>query len=99
MVSKRHDVVAVSITDAAEEALPDVGVLAVVDPETGREIAIDTGRAAMRALYTRHVAREREARRRLFRRLAVDEIEVRTDQSYVRPLLSFFRRRERQRGQ
>ncbi len=98
VVSKRHDVVAVSITDAAEEALPDVGVLAVVDPETGREIAIDTGSAAMRALYTSHVAREREARRRLFRRLAVDEIEVRTDQSYVRPLLSFFRRRERQRG-
>jgi len=98
VVSKRHDVVAISITDAAEEALPDVGLLAVVDPETGREIAIDTGSKAMRALYASHVAQEREAMRRLFRRLAVDEIEVRTDRSYIGPLLSFFRRRERQRG-
>ncbi len=97
-VSKRHDVVAVTITDAAEEALPDVGVLAVVDPETGREIAIDTGSKAVRALYTSHVVQERDATRRLFRRLAVDEVEVRTDGSYVGPLLAFFRRRERQRG-
>jgi len=94
LVSRRHDVVAVSITDAAEEALPDVGVLAVVDPETGRELAVDTGRQAVRALYAAHVASEREAMRRLFRRLGVDEIEMRTDGSYVGPLLAFFRRRE-----
>jgi uncharacterized protein (DUF58 family) len=94
LASRRHDVVAVSITDAAEEALPDVGVLAVVDPETGCELAVDTGRQAVRALYAARVAGEREAIRRLFRRLGVDEIEVRTDRSYVGPLLAFFRRRE-----
>jgi len=98
LVSARHDVVAISIRDAAEEALPDVGLLALVDPETGRELAIDTGSGALRALYTSHVAKEREAMQRLFRRLGVDEVEVRTDRSYVGPLLSFFRRRERQRG-
>lgn len=98
LVSKRHDVVAISVTDAAEEALPDVGLLAVVDPETGREIAIDTARKAMRALYASRVASEREATRRLFRRLGIDEVEVRTDRSYVGPLLAFFRRRERKRG-
>jgi len=98
LVSARHDVVAIAIRDAAEEALPDVGVLVVVDPETGREVAIDTGSAAVRALYASHVAQEREAVQRLFRRLGVDEVEVRTDRSYIGPLLSFFRKRERQRG-
>jgi uncharacterized protein (DUF58 family) len=94
LVSRRHDVVAISITDAAEEALPDVGLLAVVDPETGRELAVDTGRQSVRALFAARVASEREAMRRLFRRLGVDEIEVRTDGSYIGPLLAFFRRRE-----
>ena len=95
LVSRRHDLVAVSITDGAEETLPDAGVLALVDPETGEEIVIDTGRTALRAEYSAHLAAERDALRSLFRRLAVDEIEVRTDESYITPLLGFFRRRER----
>src|SRR5690606_12758076 len=98
LVSARHDVVAIAIRDAAEEALPDVGVLVVVDPETGRDVAIDTGSAAVRALYASHAAQERDAVQRLFRGLGVDEAQVRTDRSYIGPLLSFFRKRDRQRG-
>jgi len=51
----------------------------------------------VRAAFSALLARERLETRRLFRRLGVDEIEVRTDQAYVRPLLAFFRRRERSR--
>lgn len=96
LVSGRHDVVAVSITDASEEALPDAGVLLLVDPETGAMHAVDTGRSVLRAVYSARRAAGREAMRRIFRRLGVDEIEVRTDASYITPLLGFFRRRERQ---
>ncbi|MBI4408406.1 MAG: DUF58 domain-containing protein [Gemmatimonadetes bacterium] len=95
LVSRRHDVVGVTITDAAEEVLPNAGVLVLTDPETGQELAVDTGRAELRALYTSLVARERDELRRLFRRLGVDEIDVRTDASYIGPILGFFRRRER----
>ncbi|HEX6938300.1 MAG TPA: DUF58 domain-containing protein [Longimicrobiales bacterium] len=95
LVSGRHDVVAVSITDAAEEEIPDAGVLVLVDPETGEEHAVDTGRPVLRAAYGARVAAGREWTRRLFRRLGVDEIAVRTDASYVAPLLGFFRRRAR----
>lgn len=97
LVSMRHDVVAINLTDAAEQALPRVGILVVQDPETGEEVAVDTGSVAVQAGFSAQVSHEEQERRRLFRRLGVDEIEVRTHESYVRPLLAFFRRRERKR--
>jgi uncharacterized protein (DUF58 family) len=95
LVSNRHDVVAVRIADAADESIPDAGLLVLQDPETGEEIVLDTGRADIRRRYGARAEAEARTLRTLFRRLAVDEIEVRTDRSYVRPLLAFFRARER----
>lgn len=95
LVSRRHDLVAVSILDAAEETLPNAGLVVLADPETGEEVAVDTGRRMLRDAYVALHERQREERRRLFRRLGVDEIEVRTGESYINPLLAFFRRRER----
>jgi uncharacterized protein (DUF58 family) len=95
LVANRHDVVALRITDAAEHAIPDAGLLVLRDPETGDEVVLDTSSAATRRRYDARAQAEAAALRTLFRRLAVDEIEVRTDQSYVRPLLAFFQARER----
>ena len=97
LVSRRHDVVAVSIADPAELSLPSSGLLAIEDPESGDIAYIDTSRTDIRDVFAAMLVRERADARRLFRRLGVDEIEVRTDQPYVKPLLAFFRRRERQR--
>src|SRR5690606_36336473 len=97
LVSNRHDVVGVSIADPAELDLPDIGVVALEDPETGELTFIDTGNTDVHDLFGALLTRERNETRRLFLRLGVDEIAVRTDQGYVRPLLAFFRRRERQR--
>jgi uncharacterized protein (DUF58 family) len=97
LVSRRHDVIAIAISDPAELDLPDVGLVAVEDPESGAITFVNTGGTGMREVFGATLARERIETRRLFRRLGVDEIEVRTDQPYVRPLLAFFRRRERQR--
>jgi uncharacterized protein (DUF58 family) len=90
-------VVGVSISDPAELDLPDVGIVALEDPETGELTWVDTGRDDVHERFAELLAGERGRTRRLFRRLGVDEIEVRTDQPYVKPLLAFFRRRERQR--
>jgi uncharacterized protein (DUF58 family) len=95
LVSNRHDVVAVRMVDAAEEALPDAGLLVLRDPETGEEVVLDTRRLDLRRRYDARAEAEERILRTAFRRLAVDEIEVRTDTSYVRPLLAFFRARER----
>lgn len=97
LVSRRHDVIGVAISDPAELQLPDIGFVAVEDPETGEYAFVDTSGSAVREVFGVALARERLETRRLFRRLGVDEIEVRTDVPYVRPLLAFFHRRERQR--
>jgi uncharacterized protein (DUF58 family) len=97
LVSRRHDLVAISISDPAELALPDIGFVAVEDPESGELAYVDTGDADVREVFGVALLRERMQTRRLFRRLGIDEVEVRTDAPYVRPLLAFFRRRERQR--
>jgi uncharacterized protein (DUF58 family) len=98
LVSQRHDLIAVHINDATEASLPDVGIIVVRDPETGGEYVIDTGRRSLRERYQARISEENAAVQRLFRRLGIDQIHVRTDEPFVGPLLSFFRRRERKRG-
>ncbi|HET7563876.1 MAG TPA: DUF58 domain-containing protein [Gemmatimonadaceae bacterium] len=94
LLSQRHDVVAISIEDPRELALPDIGVAHFVDPESGATVAVNTSDPRVREHFDRSVHAARDAHRKLFRRLAIDEIAVRTDQSYVEPLLRFFRMRE-----
>lgn len=95
LVSRRHDVVAVRIADHAERSLPDAGLLVLTDPETGAEVPVQTDDPSIRAGFDAAVEREDQELARLFRRLGVDEIGVTTDAPIFRPLLAFFRRRER----
>jgi uncharacterized protein (DUF58 family) len=93
-LTRAHDVVAVSVEDPSERTLPDLGTVRLADPETGATIVVDTSRPAVRARYAQLAAEERTARRQLFRRLAIDEVVIRTDTGVVEPLLAFFRGRE-----
>jgi uncharacterized protein (DUF58 family) len=97
LLARRHDVVAVSLEDPGERLLPDIGVARLVDPETGATMEVDTSDSRVRSQFTAAIAAEREARRRLFRGLSIDEIVVRTDQDVARPIVGFFRTRERRR--
>ena len=94
----RHDVVAITVGDPGEETLPDVGLARFVDPETGAAVEVDTSDPAVRASFAAAVEAETTARARLLRRLAIDEVPVRTDRGYVEPLLHFFRARETRAG-
>ena len=92
--ARRHDVVAVRLADHREEVLPDMGLLRVTDPETGETLLLDTGRRDVREAYARASSEERDRARRLFRRIAVDEIVLHTGERYTPELLAFFQRRE-----
>ena len=94
LLSQRHDVVAVTVEDPAEVVLPDVGLARLVDPETGETIDVNTSDPALRAAYGDQVRAERERRRRLLRRLAIDEVPIHTESPIIEPLLKFFRARE-----
>jgi uncharacterized protein (DUF58 family) len=95
IVAQRHDVVAIAIEDRGEIHLPSVGLLTLVDPETDEEYIVDSDNDRLREGFERLLSLERAELRRMFRRLGIDEIVVRTDAPLVKPLLAFFRRRER----
>jgi hypothetical protein len=94
LLAQRHDVVAVTVDDPSEQELPDIGLARFVDPETGQVLDIDTSDAGVRAQFAETVAKELASRRHLLRRLAIDEIPIRTDGGVVDPLIKFFRARE-----
>ncbi|HEX9483367.1 MAG TPA: DUF58 domain-containing protein [Gemmatimonadaceae bacterium] len=94
LLAQRHDVVAVTVDDATEQTLPDVGLARFIDPETGRTIDVNTSDARVRARFAEAVSEELANRRRLLRRLAIDEIPIHTDGGVVDPLIRFFRTRE-----
>lgn len=95
VLSRRHDLVAVTVSDPRERSLPDVGYLELIDAESDQRIVLDSGNRYVREQFE-HLAGEDDMRlRRMLRRLSVDQIEIQTDRSYVLPLINFFRARER----
>jgi len=93
-LAQQHDVIAVTVTDPAEQELPDAGLVRFRDPETGAQVDVDTSDPRVRNRFDEEVAVELATRRHLLRRLGIDEIAVRTDSGYLEPLLRFFRYRE-----
>jgi uncharacterized protein (DUF58 family) len=97
LTAQKHDVIAVSITDPREVELPRVGLVALSDPESGAEVLIDTDDRRERERYAAMATERIVARRRLLAGLGVDEVALRTDRSYVEPLMEFFRARSGRR--
>jgi uncharacterized protein (DUF58 family) len=95
--NRRHDLIAVQVADPREKELPNVGVLALEDAESGEIIELDTGSAAVRRRF-QELANE-HARRLVndFRSEGVDTLELKTDAPYMPALQRFFKTRERRR--
>jgi uncharacterized protein (DUF58 family) len=92
----RHDVVFVEVRDPLDDALPDVGLLGVVDPESGRETVVDTSDARVRAAWADKGRLARQARLAALKAAGVEHVEVTVgDDDAVLPLLRFLRRSAR----
>jgi uncharacterized protein (DUF58 family) len=95
IISRKHDVVAVEISDPREEILPDAGFVKFRDAETGQERWIDTASPRVRMEFGNFWAQRRNARKQLFVRSKVDAIPIRIDRPYIKPIVDFFKMRER----
>jgi len=95
VVSRKHDVVAISVCDPRESSLPDVGLISVEDPESGRRGIIDAGSARVRRLYADAARRRQQLFRETVRQTGVDLLELSTGESYETPLVHFFHERAR----
>ncbi len=95
VAGRRHDLIAVRLGDRREASLPPLGYVEFEDAETGELYLVNTSDARFRATFEEHSVKAREELERTFRRSRVDVIDIQTDESYVQPLMRFFKERER----
>jgi uncharacterized protein (DUF58 family) len=91
-LASRHDVLAVEIRDRREQELPNVGPLWLVDPETGRQLRVDTRRAHLRERFARAAADERARVAELLSSVGVRHVVLTTEGDWLRLLAAFLRR-------
>ena len=96
--NRRHDVIAVSVTDPREESLPDVGRIRMEDAETGRIVELDTGNAKVREAFATQSRERRERTAARIRSLGVNFLQFTNGENWMPELMNFFRGRRQRSG-
>lgn len=94
---RRHEVIALRVSDRREGEVPAIGLVRFMDPETGRAVLVDTSSRGVREGLRRRAMDRRERTERVMRRCGVELVELATDRPFVRDLLAAMRARERRR--
>ena len=97
LVSKKHDLIALNLYDPREVEIPPMGLLKLQDAETGREFWLDTYDRRVTGQIETNVLEKRKTLKNLLQSCDVDQIDIRVDQDYIKPLSRFFRMRARRR--
>jgi len=95
MVGKKHDLIGVVLNDRREFTLPKIGMIKLNDNETGEERWIDTSDSKVQKTIREMREKITQGRKTLFLTSRLDSIEVTTEENYIKPLIQFFRKRER----
>jgi len=93
IANKRHDVIAIEVSDPREKELPKVGMVHLEDAETGESIVVDTGNSRVREEYRKQFEEKHEQLYKSLRSMGIDTISVSTDQPYIQPIIKFFKTR------
>jgi uncharacterized protein (DUF58 family) len=93
ITNKKHDLVNVVIHDELETDLPDLGIIPLFDAETGKQELVDSSSEKVRKAYKARKLKQNAELKNKFLSAKIDSIDIYTNQSYVRPLIDFFRRR------
>ena len=93
ITNKKHDVIAIDIIDPREVELPNIGFIELEDAETGETVLVDTSNAQVRSGFFSRSESNRLQREKFFKSIGVDNINIYTDQSYIKPITRFFRMR------
>jgi uncharacterized protein (DUF58 family) len=97
LANKKHDIVALEVYDEKETILPDVGLVELEQSETGELITVDTSNKTVREMYKRNREKKQRLHQDIFNRCGVDQVRLRTDYSYVKPLMFLFKKRGKMR--
>jgi uncharacterized protein (DUF58 family) len=97
-LATRHQVLAVEVVDRRELELPDVGLLSLIDPETGASIEVQTSDADLRRRFAEAAATQRADIASALRAAGADHLQLRTDRDWLRDLVAFVDQRKRRRA-
>ncbi|MBU8934676.1 MAG: DUF58 domain-containing protein [candidate division Zixibacteria bacterium] len=95
IANRKHDVVAIKISDPRETTFEDVGLIELEDAETGEVYMVDTSSREFRREFAARSDEDVANLTREFQLIDLDFINIRTDQPYTIPLINFFRKREK----
>jgi uncharacterized protein (DUF58 family) len=95
IASKKHDLVGLKIYDLRETELPSIGLVKLLDAESGRDIWIDTSDSYLRDTYRHSWRKSNEDMDEMLSRFGVDYVSISTGEDYVKPLINLFKRRAR----
>lgn len=93
IANRKHDFVGIRIDDPLEQELPDLGLMPLRDSETGTFRVIDSSSRSVREQYRKRRINRMERLQKLFLRHRIDSITLKTNTSYIEPVMTFFRRR------
>lgn len=93
IANRKHDVVAIQVYDQRAKELPNVGLMNVLDAETGHEMLIDTSSRKLRRAHTAYWLNREEDLRRTFSKSRVDWTSVATNEDFTKALLTLFKQR------
>ncbi len=94
-LAARHEVLAIEVLDPRELSLPDVGLLTLVDPESGRTIEVQTGKKELREQFAAAAAQQRSEVAAGLRRCAAGHLQLRTDRDWLVDIVKFVAARRR----
>ncbi|MEC8852854.1 MAG: VWA domain-containing protein, partial [Bacteroidota bacterium] len=97
IANKKHDIVAVRIHDKREKSLPNVGMIKMLDSESGKSSWVDTSSKKIRMKFGSNSKKRAERLKQDFLLCGVDHININTADSYIKPLINFFKQREHRR--
>jgi uncharacterized protein (DUF58 family) len=93
IANRKHDVVAIQVYDPRARELPDVGLMKLVDAETGHEQYVDTSSRRLREAYTRYWNTRQKDLEETFTKSNVDSVSIATNDDFVKSLLGLFKKR------
>ena len=93
IANSKHDMVAIQVYDPRAKMLPDIGLMKVLDAETGHEMIIDTGSAKLRQAHTRYWVEREDRLHTLFAKSKVDWTSVATNENFTKALMLLFKKR------
>ena len=94
---RKHDLIAMTLSDPREREFPNVGLLTLRDAETGERCEVDTGNEAVRQMLTRRMQNGRKRIEETLKRCRIDQLSIGTDDDFIGDLRRFFISRERRR--